>query len=106
MDPIESHIMRRIAVRNSKLWASAACLSLALAAACGGGRKEEESSAGPAGAPGGAAVATTPFDPATGTAAVSGKVTFEGMAPTNAQIKMNADPVCMGLHKEPVYAEE
>src|SRR5262245_39278725 len=90
---------RRISVKTLRL-VFAACLVLALAAACGG-RKEEEAAAPAAPAGGG-----TPFDPATGTATVSGKIAFEGGAPEAAQIKMSADPVCMSLHKEPVYSEQ
>lgn len=80
-----------------------ACLLLAGLAACGGS-KEEPAPASPAA--GGGAAGATPFDPATGTATVGGKVSFEGAPPPAAQIKMNADPVCMSLHKEPVYSEE
>ena len=79
----------------------AACLLLVMAAACGGS-KTEEPAAPAAPAAGGAAA----FDPATGTATVSGKIAFEGTPPAAAQIKMNADPVCMSLHKEPVTSEE
>src|SRR5213593_1107942 len=75
---------------------------LAFAMACG--RKEEPAAAPETPAPGG--TAGIPFDPATGTATVGGKVTFEGAPPKNAPIKMDADPVCKSLHKEPVFAEE
>jgi len=68
------------------------------------GRKEEPAAAPETPAPGG--TAGIPFDPATGTATVGGKVTFEGAPPKNAPIKMDADPVCKSLHKEPVFAEE
>lgn len=78
----------------------AMCLLLALAAACGG-KKEEEASAPAAPAGGGSA-----FDPATGTASVSGKIALEGTPQPPAPIKMSADAVCMSLHKEPVYSEE
>lgn len=36
---------------------------------------------------------------------VAGKVNFTGTAPQMDQISMAADPVCAGLHSEPVYAE-
>jgi len=36
---------------------------------------------------------------------VSGKVNFTGTAPQMEAISMTADPVCAGLHSEPVYAE-
>jgi plastocyanin len=37
---------------------------------------------------------------------VGGKVSFDGTAPKGARLKMNADPVCMKAHKEPVVGEE
>jgi plastocyanin len=37
---------------------------------------------------------------------VMGKVSFEGAAPKGARLKMNADPVCMKAHKNPVTSEE
>jgi hypothetical protein len=46
------------------------------------------------------------FDPAKGSATVSGKVLFEGTAPPAAQLKLNTDPVCVILHKDPLYSEE
>ena len=39
-------------------------------------------------------------------ATVSGKVSFEGAAPSREKIKMAADPVCLAQHKEPVLSEE
>jgi len=79
---------------------------LALAISCS--KKEEPAATGEtsATAPGAARAGGTPFDPSAGTAAVSGKVTFEGTPPTMAEIKMNSDPVCVGLHKEPLRSEE
>lgn len=91
-------------MKNSKLLIVGACVLLALGVACS--RKESETTPSTEAPAGGGAVATTAFDPATGTAGVSGKVTFEGTVPAAAQIKMNADPNCMALHKEPVYAEQ
>jgi hypothetical protein len=88
-------------VRNLKP-ALAALALLVMVGACGKS-KEEPAPAAPAG---GGSAAATPFDPATGTATVSGKIAFEGAAPPAAQIKMTADPVCLSLHKEPVTSEE
>ncbi len=85
----------------------AAGIVLALFASCG--RKEEQAPAGEAGAPpsGRAPVGSgTLFNPATGTATVSGQVALEGTAPVMPEIKMSADPVCVSLHKEPVRSEE
>lgn len=38
-------------------------------------------------------------------ATVSGSVQFSGTAPKMEKISMNADPVCAGLHKDPVYEQ-
>jgi hypothetical protein len=92
-------------LKTSKLWVFVACSLLLVVLACG---KKEEPAATDTAAGSGAApsASATAFDPATGTATISGKVTFEGTAPKGAQIRMNADPVCTKLHPEPVYAEE
>lgn len=37
---------------------------------------------------------------------INGKVTFDGAAPKMPRIRMNADPVCLKAHKEPVTGEE
>ena len=39
-------------------------------------------------------------------ATITGKVVFEGTAPTPQQIEMNADPSCAGAHSEPVFTED
>jgi len=41
-----------------------------------------------------------------GGATLNGKATLEGAAPARDKIKMSADPVCLGQHKEPVLSEE
>src|SRR5438552_10370550 len=58
-------------------------------AACGGGSSSSSSSSAPAPAGGGKKV-----DPAT-VGEVKGTVALDGAAPKNADIKMNADPVCI-----------
>jgi len=69
-------------------------------AACGGSpAPEPQGQAQPSAAPAAAAV-----DPATA-ATIKGKVTFDGTAPTNAPIKMNADPFCMTANKTPQTQE-
>src|SRR5262245_1726312 len=71
------------------------------AAACGGGQPapapaSQEGSAAPA--------AEAAVDPATA-ATINGVVSFEGTAPANAGIKMNADPVCMKANPTPQTQE-
>ena len=58
-----------------------------LLAGCGGGGAEA-----PASAP--AAPVTNPVDPETA-GAITGRILFEGTAPTPAPIKMTADPKCV-----------
>ncbi|MFN2386026.1 MAG: hypothetical protein ABR576_07035, partial [Thermoanaerobaculia bacterium] len=54
--------------------------------------------AAPAAAPAGA--------PATGSATVTGKVAFQGTAPTAERVKMDADAFCKAAHTAPVYSKE
>lgn len=37
---------------------------------------------------------------------ITGKISFEGVAPKPGRLKMNADPVCMKQHKETVFGED
>lgn len=37
---------------------------------------------------------------------ITGKVSFDGAAPKAARLNMNADPICMKAHKDPVFSEE
>ena len=71
-----------------------------VAAACGGNK--------PAPAPAGQEQTTAPaaaaVDPATA-ASIAGVVAFEGTAPANAPIKMNADPVCTKENPTPQTQE-
>jgi len=97
------------------------CLVLFLAllvplsfASCGGGKDEDallEEEATPAPAAGasataGAPAAAAPGAAATGSATITGKIAFEGAAPTLEKIKMDADAYCKAAHTEPVYTEE
>jgi plastocyanin len=81
------------------MWMCALGLGLAASVvACGGGNKESgapaESAAG-----GGAKI-----DPATA-GEISGVVSFDGVAPKNEGIKMNADPVCVKENPTPQTQE-
>ena len=73
--------------------------------ACGGGKDEDallEEEATPvpaAAAPAAGAPAAAPAGaPAAGSAAVTGKVSFAGTAPTMEKIKMEADAFCKSAH--------
>src|SRR5438105_629979 len=78
-------------------------LSLALvAAACGGSQETSNKSAEPS------APAATPGAMKVDTAnagTVKGVVNFDGAAPANAAIKMNADPDCGKQNKDPQFQE-
>jgi hypothetical protein len=87
-------------MRLRSLWISA--LGLALAAsvmACGGGSKE--SAEAPAAAPSGGG---KKVDAATA-GDINGVVSFDGTAPKNEGIKMNADPVCVKENPTPQEQE-
>jgi len=78
-------------------------LGIALvAAACGGGQETSSTSgtpSSPAGTPSGQKVDTA------NAGKVSGTIAFEGTAPKNEAIKMNADPVCIREAKGPQFQE-
>jgi plastocyanin len=80
---------------------AAVCAVVLLAAACGGGEAPPAEPAPEAAAPAAAPAATGP----TGTAAVSGTVTFTGTPPSLPTLDMAADPVCAGKHATPVPAQ-
>jgi len=67
--------------------------ALPFVASCGGG--EAPKTEAPAAAP--TAEAAAPA--ATGTASITGKVSFEGTVPPGEKIKLNADPKCAEMHK-------
>jgi plastocyanin len=46
------------------------------------------------------------FDPAAGTAAITGRVVVEGQIPPVAKLRMTSDPYCAVTHKEPVDSDE
>ena len=79
--------------------------------ACGGGKDEdalleEEETTPAAGAPAAGAPAAAAPAAAAGSATVTGKVAFDGTAPTMEKLKMDADAFCKSAHAEPVYSQE
>ena len=79
--------------------------SLLLTAACGGGGSQPGGTSQPA-------PASTPAPPAaaapaagSGNGVISGRVLFEGQAPAQERIQMDADAVCQKAHTSPVYSE-
>src|SRR5436190_7464354 len=86
-------------VRN--LWIGAVGLILAASiAACGG--KKDDLDEGPAGSAGGGG---GPKVDATTAGNVEGEVVFDGTAPKNEPIRMNADPVCVKENSTPQEQE-
>lgn len=83
---------------NSLLALFALCL-LALFAACGGGTPEAESEGG------GQAEAPAGFDESKA-GKVTGKVAYAATNDPDVPIRMDADPVCAGLHSQPVHTEK
>lgn len=88
-------------MRLRNVWFSVLGLTCSVSlVACGGGDQSTSStSAEPAATPSGMKVDT-------GTAGdVKGMVMVDGMVPMNASIRMNADPVCVRLSKDPQFQE-
>src|SRR4249920_3508326 len=89
-------------MRLRNTWVGLLGLALATTLACGGGSSETkpaDAAAAPAAGGGGSKV-----DPATA-GDVKGVVAFEGTAPKNEPIKMNADPVCVKANTTPQEQE-
>ena len=92
-------------MRLRKMWMGGA-VAIALAAsvfACGGGSKETSSEA-PAGGGAAASGGGQKVDASTA-GEVKGGVTVDGAVPKNADIKMNADPVCVKANTTPQFQE-
>jgi carboxypeptidase family protein len=111
-EPLRAHgVLSSRAIRPM-----AAALALAvvgLLSACGGGDEEEEDKPkSTAGKEGGAAPAAAPAAGggaaagAMGTSVVSGKVSFDGPAPSNPKVKMSADAYCLKQHAGEVEIPE
>lgn len=88
-------------------------LGVVLITACGGGGEDEDedkpkAAAAPKESAGGAgsAASSAPAVGATGTAVVSGKVSYEGAPPASQKIKMSADAYCVKQHPTEVEKPE
>jgi len=73
----------------------------ALAVACGGGKQEATSTTGESSPSGSTPAAPTKAVDTANAGTVSGTATYAGPS-TDTPIATNADPVCAGLHKDPV----
>jgi plastocyanin len=86
-------------MRSRSMWVGALGLALAVTVvACGGGSKSTETPAATAGGGGQKVDAATAGD-------INGVVSFDGTAPKNEAIKMNADPVCVKANPTPQTQE-
>jgi plastocyanin len=91
-------------MRKNTVWILALLLPLAaLGVACGGGGGSAPTAEAPAPAP--APSASAPAAPAGGSGSVKGVISYADGDPDTA-IKMDADPVCAGLHTEPAMTEK
>ena len=89
-------------MRSRSMWVGALGVALAVTAgsvvACGGGSKSTETTAATGGGGGQKVDAATAGE-------INGVVSFDGTAPKNEAIKMNADPVCVRENKTPQFQE-
>jgi hypothetical protein len=100
--PCDGHFsFQENSMRLRNIWVGTLGLAIAASIACGGGSTPSPASDA---APAGAAAGGQKVDMATA-GDVKGVVTFDGVAPTNAPIKMNADPVCVKENTTPQFQE-
>lgn len=98
-------------MRNRFMFPALVLFGLAMMGCGGGGgsaQKNEHAAETPAKTPASTPAATPAAAPAGGAmnSVVRGTVKFEGTAPKGEKLKMDADPVCKGLHTDAVYPEE
>ena len=79
-----------------KIWIGAGLACVLSLAGCGGGEKTEAPKTAESTPAAGAGGAAAPDEANGGT--ITGKVAFEGAAPTMKTIDMSANPVCMRAH--------
>jgi plastocyanin len=87
-----------------KTFAPALALAVVALPGCGGGGGEDHAAA-PAAESAPAAADTAPAVDASQTGSIKGAVTLAGGADPDTAIKMDADPVCAGLHSAPVESQ-
>ena len=87
-----------------KIWIGAGLAFALSLASCGGGGEKTEAPKQAESTPAAGGAGTAPDEANGGT--VTGKVAFEGTAPTMRPIDMSANPVCMRAHTTPVKSEE
>jgi plastocyanin len=92
--------------RGQTFWWLLTALALSVLLACGGGGETAgESAEGAASAPADRPATSSGPTAPTGTASISGTISYEGEVPELRPLSMNADPKCEAKHSEPVYPE-
>ncbi len=89
-------------ISTLKILAPVLALAVAALPGCGGGGGEDHAAAPAAAAP---AAASAPAVDASQTGSIKGAVTLADGADPDSTIKMDADPVCAGLHSSPVETQ-